>query len=64
VFDSIELSIRINFENVRFVGAYCKMSLTVGKIVLLSYPGVESGRGVTVTAHPLLVPRSKNRVQL
>jgi hypothetical protein len=29
-----------------------------------SFPGVESGRGVTLTPHPLLVPRSKNRVQL
>jgi hypothetical protein len=26
--------------------------------------GVESGRGVTLTLHPLLVPRSKNRVGL
>jgi hypothetical protein len=25
-----------------------------------SSPGVESGRGVTLTPHPLLVPRSKN----
>jgi hypothetical protein len=24
-----------------------------------SFPGVESGRGVTLTTHPLLVPRSK-----
>jgi hypothetical protein len=29
-----------------------------------SFPGVESGRGVTLTPHPLLVPKSKNRVQL
>jgi hypothetical protein len=29
-----------------------------------SFPGAESGRGVTLTPHPLLVPRSKNRVQL
>jgi len=29
-----------------------------------SFPGVESGRGVTLIPHPLLVPRSKNRVQL
>jgi hypothetical protein len=29
-----------------------------------SFPGVESGRGVTLTPHPLLMPRSKNRVQL
>jgi hypothetical protein len=27
-----------------------------------SFPGVESIRGVTLTPHPLLVPRSKNRV--
>jgi hypothetical protein len=27
-----------------------------------SFPGVESGRGVTLTPHPFLVPRSKNRV--
>jgi hypothetical protein len=27
-----------------------------------SFPGVESGRGVTLTPHPLLVPRSKSRV--
>jgi hypothetical protein len=27
-------------------------------------PGVECGRGVTLTPHPLLVPRSKNRVVL
>jgi hypothetical protein len=26
-----------------------------------SFPGVESGRGVTLTPHPLLVPRSKTR---
>jgi hypothetical protein len=26
-----------------------------------SFPGVQSGRGVTLTPHPLLVPRSKNR---
>jgi len=29
-----------------------------------SFPGVESGRGVTLTPHPLLVPKSKNRVEL
>jgi hypothetical protein len=29
-----------------------------------SFPGVESGRGMTQTSHPLLVPRSKNRVEL
>jgi hypothetical protein len=29
-----------------------------------SFPGVESGRGLTLTPHPLLVPRSKNRVEL
>jgi hypothetical protein len=29
-----------------------------------SFPGVESGRGVTLTPHTVLVPRSKNRVQL
>jgi hypothetical protein len=29
-----------------------------------SFPGVESGRGVTLTPHPLLVPRSKNIVEL
>jgi hypothetical protein len=28
------------------------------------YPGAESGRDVTLTLHPLLVPRSKNRVQV
>jgi hypothetical protein len=28
------------------------------------FPGVESGRVVTLTPHPLLVPGSKNRVQL
>jgi hypothetical protein len=27
-----------------------------------SFPGVESGRDVTLTPDPLLVPRSKNRV--
>jgi hypothetical protein len=26
-----------------------------------SFPGVESGRGVTLTPHPLLVSRSKNQ---
>jgi hypothetical protein len=26
-----------------------------------SFPGVESGRGVTLTPHPLLVPKSKKR---
>jgi hypothetical protein len=29
-----------------------------------SFPGVESGRSVTLTPHPLLVPRYKNRVEL
>jgi hypothetical protein len=29
-----------------------------------SFPRVESGRGVTQTPHPLLVPRSKNRIGL
>jgi hypothetical protein len=29
-----------------------------------SFPGVESGRSVTLNPHPLLVPWSKNRVQL
>jgi hypothetical protein len=29
-----------------------------------SFPVVESGRGVTLNPHPLLVPRSKNRVGL
>jgi hypothetical protein len=29
-----------------------------------SFPGVESGRGVTLTPHPLLVQRSKIRVEL
>jgi hypothetical protein len=29
-----------------------------------SFPGVESGRVVTLTPHPLLVPRSKNKVEL
>jgi hypothetical protein len=29
-----------------------------------SFPGVESGQGVTLTPHPLLVPRSKNRLEV
>jgi hypothetical protein len=29
-----------------------------------SFPGAESGRGVTLKPHPLLVPRSKSRVQV
>jgi hypothetical protein len=29
-----------------------------------SFLGVESGWGVMLTPHPLLVPRSKNRVEL
>jgi hypothetical protein len=29
-----------------------------------SFPGVESGQGMTMTPHLLLVPRSKNRVAL
>jgi hypothetical protein len=29
-----------------------------------SFPGVESGRGVTLTPHPIIVPRSKNTVVL
>jgi hypothetical protein len=36
-------------------------SCTMG---IRSFPGVECGRGVTLTPHPLLVPRSKNRVEL
>ena len=34
------------------------------KIGTGSFAGVESDRGVTLTSHPLLVPRSKNRVEL
>jgi hypothetical protein len=37
--------------------ASCKMGTE-------SFQGVESGRGVTLTPHPLLVPRSWNRVVL
>jgi hypothetical protein len=29
-----------------------------------SFSGVENGRGVTLTPHPPLVPRYKNRVEL
>jgi hypothetical protein len=29
-----------------------------------SFQEVESGQGVTLTPHPLLLPRSKNRVEL
>jgi hypothetical protein len=29
-----------------------------------SFSGVESDRGVTLTPHPLIVPRSKNRVEI
>jgi hypothetical protein len=29
-----------------------------------SFPGVESGKGVTQTPQPLIVPRFKNRVEL
>ena len=29
-----------------------------------SFPGLERGRGVTLTPHPLLVSRPKNRVEL
>jgi hypothetical protein len=29
-----------------------------------SFPRVECGRGVTLTPHPVLLPRSKNRVDL
>jgi hypothetical protein len=29
-----------------------------------SFPGVETGRDVTLIPRPLLVPRSKNRVEL
>jgi hypothetical protein len=29
-----------------------------------SFPGVVSGRGMTLTPHPLPVPRSSNRVEL
>jgi hypothetical protein len=29
-----------------------------------SLPGVECGRGVVLTSHPLIVPRSINRVEL
>jgi hypothetical protein len=28
------------------------------------FPRVESGRGVTLTPHPLQVPRSKNRIAI
>jgi hypothetical protein len=33
-------------------------------MVIKRFPGVECGRGVTLTPHPFLVPRSKNRLQL
>jgi hypothetical protein len=36
-------------------------SCTLGTV---SFPGVECGRGVTLTPHPFLVPRSKNRGEL
>jgi hypothetical protein len=36
-------------------------SCTMGTV---SFPGVESGWGVTLSPHPLPVPRSKNRVGL
>jgi hypothetical protein len=29
-----------------------------------SFPGVESGRGMMLTPHPLLVSSSKNRIEL
>jgi hypothetical protein len=29
-----------------------------------SFPGVENGQGVTLTPHPLLVSRPKNRIKL
>jgi hypothetical protein len=29
-----------------------------------SFPGVESGRGMTLTPHPFLVPRSKNSIAI
>jgi hypothetical protein len=38
--------------------------LAICTICTGSFLGVESGRGVTLTPHPLLVPRSKNRVLL
>jgi hypothetical protein len=28
------------------------------------FPGVESGRGVTLTVHPALAPRARKRVEL
>jgi hypothetical protein len=37
--------------------AYCTMDTGF-------FPEVESGRGVMLAPHPLLVPRSKNRVEL
>ena len=41
-------------------GAY-PASCTMG---IGTFPGIESGRGVTLTPHPLLVPRSENRIGL
>jgi hypothetical protein len=38
--------------------------ITSCTMVTGSFPGRESGRGVKLTPHPLLVPKSKNRVEL
>jgi hypothetical protein len=41
-----------------------KIILNTGIKFSGSFSGVESGRDVTLTPHPLLVPRSKKRVEL
>jgi hypothetical protein len=58
--DRIPMGVRFSTPVQTGPGAH-PASCTIGTE---SFPGVESGRGVMLTAHPLLVPRSKNRVYL
>jgi hypothetical protein len=58
--DRISVGVRFSAPVQTGPGAH-PLSCTLGTV---SFPGLESGRGVTLTSHPLLVPRSKNRVVL
>jgi hypothetical protein len=55
--DRIPVGARFSAPGQTGPGAH-QASCTVGTG---SFPGVESGRGVTLTPHPLLVPRSKKK---
>jgi hypothetical protein len=56
------ININFGFIKMREGGPGSSVDIAIG--YGLDVPGVESGRGVTLTPKPLLLPRSKNRVEL